>query len=120
MKEKDKKSHGTISSLSIGFVLSILLTLSAYLLVTQELMPSSIMAFVVIFLALMQFVVQMLFFLHLDKESGPRWNLIVFMSTISFVLVVLLGSLWIMNHLNYNMTPDTVNLYMQDEEGIHK
>ena len=120
MKEQVEKTHGTISSLSIGFLLSILLTLSAYLLVTQHLIPVTVMAFSVIFLALMQFVVQMLFFLHLDKESGPRWNLIVFLSTISFVLVVLLGSLWIMNHLNYNMSPDTVNLYMQDEEGIHK
>lgn len=106
MNQLGRKSHGTISSLSIGFALSVLLTLSAYLVVVEKLIPGSLVVAAIILLALMQFVVQMIFFLHLDKESGPRWNLIIFLSTISVVLIVVVGSLWIMNNLNHNMMPN--------------
>ena len=120
MTHKKSLSHGTVASLSIGFVLSLLLTLSAYLIVVEHLVPDAFIVFAIASLAFMQFIVQMIFFLHLDKEDGPRWNLIVFISTASIVLTVVAGSLWIMNHLNYNMSPHTINTYMQNEERIYK
>lgn len=115
-----KNSHGTITSLSIGFVLSLLLTLSSYFAVINHLLPAPFLVGAVLFLACMQFVVQIIFFLHLDKESGKRWKTIVFISTIPMVLLVVIGSIWIMTHLNYNMMPKDVNQYMQKEEAIYK
>lgn len=116
-----RKKEGTASSLLIGFVLSILLTVSSYLVVTQHLLPNDMIIAVVIFLALLQFVVQAIFFLHLDKESGPRWNLAIFLSTLSIVVMVIIGSLWIMTHLNYNMMPnEIIQDYVQYDEGISK
>lgn len=115
-----KSQHGTIASLSLGFILSILLTLAAYVAVVEQLVPNGLLIIIIICLALMQFVVQMIFFLHLDKEAGPRWNLIVFLSTVSVVLIVVVGSLWIMQNLNYNMSPTGVDKYIQQEEGIYK
>ncbi len=116
-----RKKEGTESSLLIGFVLSILLTVSSYLVVTQHLLPNDMIIAVVIFLALLQFVVQAIFFLHLDKESGPRWNLVIFLSTLSIVIMVIIGSLWIMTHLNYNMMPnEVIQDYIQYDEGISK
>lgn len=113
------KEEGTTSSLIIGFVLSVLLTVSSYLVVTQRLLPSDMIIAVVVFLALLQFVVQAIFFLHLDKESGPRWNLVIFLSTLSIVAMVIIGSLWIMTHLNYNMMPNSIiQDYIQYDEGI--
>ena len=115
------KREGTMSSYITGFVLSIILTLSSYLVVTQNLIPKEMVIAVVIFLALLQFVVQAIFFLHLDKETGPRWNLIVFLSTLSIVILVVIGSIWIMTHLNYNVMPqEDVGNYIKYDEGIAK
>lgn len=115
------KREGTMSSYITGFVLSIILTLSSYLVVTQNLIPKEMVIAVIIFLALLQFVVQAIFFLHLDKETGPRWNLIVFLSTLSIVILVVIGSIWIMTHLNYNVMPQgDVGNYIKYDEGIAK
>lgn len=120
MSNQRNTSHGTVASLSIGFILSILLTLSAYLVVVEGLIPSPFVVVVIMSLAFLQFVVQMIFFLHLDKEEGPRWNLLMFLSTASLVLLVVIGSIWIMTHLNYNMMTRDMNKYMQSEERIYK
>ena len=58
-----------------------------------------------LFLAVCQALIQSIFFLHILQEKKPRWNLIVFASTISIILVIVVFSIWIMNHLNYNMMP---------------
>lgn len=116
-----KSKEGTISSYVIGFVLSALLTLSSYLVVTQNLVPKDMIIAIIIFLALLQFLVQAIFFLHLDKETGPRWNLLIFLSTLSIVILVVIGSIWIMTHLNYNMMPqEDVGSYIKYDEGIMK
>ncbi len=118
---KAHKKEGTLESYVIGFSLSGLLTLSSYLVVTQNLIPKDITIGVIIFLALLQFVVQSIFFLHLDKENGPRWNLAVFLSALSIVALVVIGSIWIMTHLNYNMMPnEVIQDYIQYDEGISK
>jgi cytochrome o ubiquinol oxidase operon protein cyoD len=105
MKRITSSTHRTVASLTMGFILSVLLTLSAYFVVVQHLVPDAFILIVIIILAFMQFIVQLVFFLHLDKETGARWNLIIFLSTVSVVLIVVVGSLWIMYHLNYNMDP---------------
>jgi cytochrome o ubiquinol oxidase operon protein cyoD len=94
---------GTYKSYILGFVLSILLTLAAYFIVVNRLLTGWDLMLVVAILALIQFCVQLIFFLHLDHEKGPRWNFTVFLSTIGVVLIVIIGSLWIMNNLNYHM-----------------
>lgn len=115
------KKEGTIGSYIVGFTLSALLTLSSYLVVTQNLIPKDITVGVIIFLALLQFIVQSIYFLHLDKENGPRWNLSVFLSALSLVDLIVIGSIWIMTHLNYNMMPNNIiQNYIQSDEGISK
>lgn len=120
MKHTNTNAHGTLSSLATGFFMSILLTLSAYLIVTEKLVSTDLIIPVIAFLALMQFIVQMVFFLHLDKEIGPRWNLVAFFATLAIVIILIIGSIWIMNSLNYHMMPKDINEYMQWEEGIYK
>ena len=67
--------------------------------------------------------VQLVFFLHLDEESGPRYKLAAFGFMALILLIVVVGSLWIMQHLNYNMThmsPQDKNDYMtiQKDKGF--
>lgn len=103
----------------IGFILSIVLTLGSYYLVTFHLasghtLPSDqIMTFLLPGLAIIQAMVQLLFFLHLRGRSG--WDLAVFLSTVSVILILVVGSLWIMGNLNYNMMPDS---YIIRQEGM--
>lgn len=95
----------TLTGRLIGFVASLILTLTAFLIaVRPEFNLGTQGTIIAIFiLALLQFVVQTVFFLNLLSEEGPRWNLFVFLSTLSIIVIIVLGSIWIMNHLNYNM-----------------
>jgi cytochrome o ubiquinol oxidase operon protein cyoD len=71
-----------------------------------------------LFLALTQLFVQLLFFLHLDRESKPFWNLQVAILAAGVVLILVIGSIWIMNNLNYHMnTPQQIQKYIKDQEN---
>lgn len=98
-------SHGNILTYSIGFVLSIGLTLAAYYAVVNEVFDRRGIIAAIVILAVAQLLVQLFFFLHLGKESRPRWNLIVFSFMLLVVGIVVIGSIWIMENLDYNMMP---------------
>ena len=115
--------QGTLSSYIVGFVTSLVLTLAAFFVVVHPTyfhlasMGSGALLATILTLAMIQLIVQLYFFLHLGSETGSRWKLAMFVSTIVFVLLIVVGSLWIMGHLNYNMTPAQMNQYMQDQQG---
>jgi len=109
--------EGTIKSYVTGFVLSIVLTLVAYTLVVHDALSRHLLVALVVGLALVQFVVQLLFFLHLGRETKPRWKLFVLLFMLLVVLILVFGSLWIMNNLNYRMTPAQINTYMNNQGG---
>ncbi len=119
------KAIGSVRSYTVGFILSVILTLSAYIPVVLRrnwdnvVFSSGFLIPWVISLAVLQLFVQLIFFLHLGHEKGPRWNTGFFIATVGIMLLVVLGSLWIMYHLNYNMMPQDVNSYIENKEGIH-
>jgi cytochrome o ubiquinol oxidase operon protein cyoD len=92
----------------IGFVASLLLTLTAYFIVVhpEHFHLNINMANMVIFiLAILQAIVQLIFFIDIWDKKGPPWNLGVFVSTISVIVIIIFFSIWIMENLNYNMMP---------------
>ena len=95
--------HGTIKSYVVGFVLSIVITVLAFLLVAFKPVSSEIIYIVIAILAILQLYVQLVFFLHLNTRSEGRWNLLVFLFSLIVVLIIIFGSIWIMVNLNYNM-----------------
>src|SRR5437868_6153055 len=101
----NKLHNSTFKTYLTGFILSIILTLVAFYLVIAHIFIGGVLVVVLIGFALVQMMIQLLFFLHLGQESNPRWNLIMFFSTIGIILTVVIGSLWIMSHLNYRMMP---------------
>lgn len=90
---------------SLGFAASVLLTLGAYLLVTQESASASILVMAISVLAVIQLLVQLVCFLHLGDETRPRWRMWSFVAMTGALLLVVFGSIWIMNNLDYNMMP---------------
>jgi cytochrome o ubiquinol oxidase operon protein cyoD len=103
-----------------GFLISLALTLAAYLLATQHALDSALPA-ALIALALIQFVVQAAFFLHLGEKGASKERLAIFAGACLVVFILVAGSLWIMFTLNERMgTMDMVQMlhYMQDESGF--
>jgi len=121
MSPKLDHHHSPVKYISyiVGFVLSIATTLLAYFFVVNKLLPKESLIYVVMGIAVVQLVVQLVFFLHLGR--GNRWKVITFAFALLVVLVVVIGSLWIMHNLDYNMmqmSPTEMTQYMNDNEGI--
>lgn len=112
------ETQATVQLYTIGFVGSLFLTITAYLLVVHHMFSRHLLIAVVALLAIVQFVVQLLYFLHLGRESKPRWKLGVFFFMLLVVILVVFGSLWIMSNLNYRMTPAQVNQYLNNQNGL--
>lgn len=98
--------HKTLSSRLIGFIASLILTSTAFLMILQPTffhfgVKEAIIGLLV--LAALQSIVQSIFFLAILDEKGPRWNLVVFATTLSIILIIILGSIWIMDHLRSHM-----------------
>lgn len=84
----------------LGYILCIGFTLTAYFVVVKQLFhPLE----TIVGLVILQSFVQLIFFLHLGKESKPRWNLHVFLFMVLVLIIIVFGSLWIMSNLNYNL-----------------
>lgn len=122
-REQEEASPGSIRAYITGFILSITLTSLAFFLVHTHLRNNhvfptdKVMVICLSILAVTQLLVQLVFFLHLDKESRPRWNLTVLLFAVTVVIIIVAGSLWIMYHLNYNMSPQQMNNYMLQQDG---
>lgn len=95
--------HGTLKSYIVGFLLSIILTIIPYYLVTQHVCTASNLIIIISMFGVLQLFVQLVFFLHLNTKSENGWNLIAFIFTVIIITILVVGSLWIMWHLNYNM-----------------
>lgn len=119
-------NHGSVRSYAIGFVLSLVLTLTAYALVMNDVFGGWTMASVLAILAITQLVVQLVYFLHLGRESRPRWNLTVMSFAVMVVAILVFGSLWIMKNLQYNhehgdsMTPAETTQFLIHDEGYEQ
>jgi len=114
-----RQSQAKYISYIVGFVLSLITTLISYYLVVNQLWPKEMLIYIVMGIAVLQLVIQLVFFLHLGR--GSRWKLVTFAFAVLVVLIVVVGSLWIMHNLDYNMmhmSPDQMDQYMKANEGI--
>lgn len=103
----------------IGFILSIITTLLAYVFVVNELWPPQMLVYIVLGIAVVQLIVQMVFFLHLGR--GSRWKALTFYFTLLVIGIIVIGTIWIMNNLDYNMmhmSPEEMTEYMHKNQGL--
>ncbi|MBI5470391.1 cytochrome o ubiquinol oxidase subunit IV [Candidatus Kaiserbacteria bacterium] len=112
------QAHGTFASYTLGFVISIALTLAAFALVAGHILAGGTLVFALVGLAVAQLFVQLLFFLRLGKGTKPYWDLSVLYFALLIVIILAAGSLWIMQNLNYNMmqmSSEEKDAYMIDQ-----
>ena len=112
--------HGTIGSYVIGFILSLIFTLIPYSLIVKQSITGGALLMIIIVFAVMQMIIQVTFFLHLGRGPKPRWNVFFFISTVGIILVVVAGSIVIINNLHYNMAPSDQTKQLIANEGIYQ
>lgn len=104
-----------------GFVLALLLTVAAFLIIQRHIFVPRVALLVIAGLAVIQLAVQVICFLHLGEEDKPRWNLRMFWFMLLIVTVIVFGSIWIMDNLNYHMmSPSETDalLRQQNKKGF--
>lgn len=95
--------RGSLKSYAAGFFLSILLTVIPFVLVMSGAMSRVVVLFGIIGAAIVQILVHLYCFLHLDTSSAKRWNLLALLFAVLIMTLFVGGTLWIMYHLKYRM-----------------
>ena len=102
----DASGHGTLKGYVTGFVLAVILTVIPFWLVMGDVFADAqTTALVIMALAVVQIVVHMVYFLHMNTKSEGGWTMPALIFTVVLVVITLAGSLWVMYHLNHNMMP---------------
>jgi cytochrome o ubiquinol oxidase subunit IV len=118
------KNRPSIKTYTIGFVLSVVLTLFAFAIVVSDGFPYWAIVFVILSLAVVQLFVQLYFFLHIKDEGKPKLKMHTFISALIVVIIVVFGSLWIMESLSryhgHNVLPEDIDSHIQNEEAIYR
>lgn len=108
--DDDGASHGTMKSYVTGFILAAILTAIPFWLVMDRVFESSrTTALIILAFAMVQIVVHLVYFLHMDTKSESGWNMLALIFTLVLVVITLSGSIWIMYHLNSNMMPMSIH-----------
>lgn len=117
---EQNSEHGTMMSYVIGFILSLGFTLVPYYLVVKHTISGTALLPTILGFAVLQMIVQITFFLHLGRGPKPKWNLFFFISTVGIILIVVGGSILIINNLHYNMMPSDQAEKLANDEGIYQ
>lgn len=115
---QSKGEHGTTASYVIGFVLSLVFTAIPYYMVVNKTVSGTALLTTILGFAVLQMLIQIFFFLHLGRGPKPLYNVVFFVSTVGIILIVVGGSIFIMDNLYYNMSPQEVTKRLAQEEGI--
>ncbi|WP_136605253.1 cytochrome o ubiquinol oxidase subunit IV [Paenibacillus dokdonensis] len=93
-------NHGSLKSYTIGFLCSIVLTIIPIAIILGGWLEGTSKAVALMMFGVLQFIVQLYFFMHLREEKKPRYNLISLVLGLVILVVIVAGSMWIML---YNM-----------------
>lgn len=99
----DGASHGSYKSYIIGLVLSIVLTLISFGVVMTGSFSVPVMMVTIVVTAIVQVLVQLILFMHLNTKAEGGWNVISFVFTGGILVLIIGGSLWIMHNIHINM-----------------
>jgi cytochrome o ubiquinol oxidase operon protein cyoD len=96
--------HATMGGYAKGFLLSVILTAIPFWLVMGQVLPSpTATSLVILAFAAVQIVVHMVYFLHLNSKAESGWTMLSLIFTVVLLVIMLIGSIWVMFHLNTNL-----------------
>ena len=100
--EHPTSEHGLRTYL-IGFALAVILSVIPFWLVASHVLPPGRTMLVIGVAAILQVLVHLRFFLHLNLTSTPKENLLAIVFTAVLIFIMVGGSFWIMFDLHKRM-----------------
>lgn len=99
----------------IGLALALLLTGISFWVASTGVLWGPGVATGLVVLAVAQMGVHLVFFLHITSGPDNTNNVLALAFGVLIVFLVMIGTIWIMSHMNANMgpTPEMMNLQMQ-------
>jgi len=101
--EAAEASHSNYKSYIIGFALATLFTLVSFAFVMIDQVPKKVAFFGLSIAAVLQMLVHVRYFLHLDNSREQRWNVFLLVFTAVLVFIFVGGTIWVMYSLNSRM-----------------
>lgn len=103
----DVGPHSSFSGYMTGFVLSVVLTAIPFWLVMAKVITERNTAVLVLgAFAVVQILVHMVCFLHMNGKVEGGWTLLSTIFTVVFVAIAIAGTLWVMYQMNDHMMPE--------------
>jgi len=99
------------ANLGLGF--SVILTVAAFVLAGTHLLYAPAIPVALLVLAVAQMGVHLVFFLHITTGPDNTNNVLALAYGILVVFLIVVGSVWIMSHLQQNMMPADQLMQMQ-------
>ncbi len=98
--------HGTKQSYMTGFILSVILTAIPFIVVMSGGFASArFTAFLVLAFAVVQIIVHMIYFLHMNLKSESGWIMTAVIFTVIVLVIAIIGTIWVMYNMDINMMP---------------
>ena len=99
----------------IGLALALVLTGVSFWVASTSTLWGPGVAVGLVVLAIAQMGVHLVFFLHITSGPDNTNNVLALAFGVLIVFLVMIGTIWIMGHMNANMAPDPamMNLQMQ-------
>lgn len=92
--------HVSLSKYMVGFVLAIVLTVISFGIVAVGLQLKWLAVLGLIVAAVVQILVHLHYFLHLDRSKEMSWNLVTIVFTSLIVFIFIAGTVWVIVSLN--------------------
>lgn len=113
--------HVTKGDYVKGFILAVILTVIPFGLVMGNVIENRTTAVLVLgVLAMVQVVVHMVYFLHMNGKIQGGWTLLSTIFTVVFLGIAILGTLWVMFHMNANMMPAHSNPMAPQQQSVQQ
>ena len=98
--------HSSLREYLIGFGLSVVLTAIPFWLIMAKVIADRNTAILVLgAFAVVQVLVHMVYFLHMNARVEGGWTLLSTIFTVICVGIAIAGTLWVMFHMNAHMMP---------------
>jgi cytochrome o ubiquinol oxidase operon protein cyoD len=94
---------GHLRAYVAGLLLAVFLTLIPFRVVMNLEVGRDAALWTIVVCAAVQMAVHFVFFLHLNRRPEQRWYRVALIFTVLVITILVVGTLWIMTHLNHNM-----------------
>lgn len=109
----ENETSANLWTYTSGLIFALLLTAASFIAAqTNLLWPPGVPAGLAV-LAIAQMGVHLVFFLHIGTDPDHTNNVLALVFGVLIVALVVIGSLWIMDHLNANMASPSAVMEMQ-------